>query len=140
MVSTLGKFGVLSLIVALAFAATMALCQDNDIVHPEAPAIRSWISATNPHNPNGPCDGFEMYYAMVRGTVLVLCGYPNSSMWGGMVIRCTENMGTCWIDPSYTASTFGGTRRYWMSVVARDGYVPLVSVPSVRKLFIGSYW
>ena len=101
--------------------------------HTEAPLIRASYK-------EGSCDGNEMWFSPTRGTVLILCGMPNSNQWGGIIIRFTENMGQniLWED-AYECSCFVSARGYWNRVIKRDGYIPLANNPSVEKAFRGWY-
>lgn len=109
------------------------LCQDIDAHHPEASSIRT-------HYRGGVCEGLELYFAPVRGTVLVLCGIPGSAEWGGLIYRVTERNGTRLLDgQAYEVTVFAASRRYWTNVVIRDGYLPLAGYPSVSRFFF-EWW
>ena len=101
--------------------------------HIEAPLIRSSYKEDS-------CDGSELWFSPIRGTVLVLCGMPNSNQWGGIIIRFTENMGNniLWED-AYECSCFVSSRKYWNRVITRDGYIPLANKQSIQKAFNGWY-
>jgi hypothetical protein len=87
------------------------------------------------------CEGTEVYYSIVRGTILVLCGIPDSRKTGGIIFRVTENQGTRWLgEDAYECSAFVAERSYWNRVILRDGYVLLATYPNVERLFNEWYW
>ena len=72
-------------VVLIVFAAVILILQvanqsHADAKHVEAPAIRTTYR-------NDACDGSELWFSPARGTVLILCGMPNSNQWGGIIIR-----------------------------------------------------
>lgn len=101
--------------------------------HFEAPAIRDSYR-------DGMCDGVEMWFSPVRGTILVLCGIPDSKTWGGLVFRVTENNGTQWLgEDAYECSVFAAERSYWRKVIKRDKYFPMFNYPDIKRMFDGWY-
>lgn len=101
--------------------------------HVEAPAIRSVYS-------NGKCEGSEMWFSPKLGTILILCGMPESREWGGLVFRVTENFGENWLgENAYECSAFIAKRSYWSNVIGRDSYLPIANYPNIKRLFDSWY-
>lgn len=97
--------------------------------HIEAPRVRAAYK-------NGICEGTEIWFSPKRGTILVLCGIPETKEWGGLIFRVTENNGANWLgEDAYECSVFISRRSYWTRVISRDGYVPLANFPNVERLF-----
>lgn len=97
--------------------------------HIEAPLIRE-------HYRNETCEATEMWYSIKRGTILILCGLPNSKLWGGLIFRVTENNGQRWLgDNCYEATAFTAKRSYWRRVIKRDKYAPIMNFPNIKRMF-----
>ena len=96
--------------------------------HPEADSIKL-------ARKNGTCEGSELYFAPVRGTVLMLCGIENTDQWGGLIWRVTENQGAVILSQgdAYEVTVFSAGREYWNKVIVRDGYVMLYLWPDVES-------
>jgi len=83
---------------------------------------------------NGACEGTEVYFSPPRGTLLVLCGIPQSRQWGGLIYRIAENYGHEFLgDGSYEVTVFASSRRYWNQVLIRDEYLPLALLPDLQR-------
>jgi hypothetical protein len=67
-----------------------------DSKHIAAPTVRAAYREQT-------CEGTEVYYSIVRGTILVLCGVPNTRKTGGIVFRVTEDQGTRWLGSDFAA-------------------------------------
>ena len=120
---------ILGLALVVFWLGAMLLSVDIDAKHPEAPAVRTFYR-------EGTCEGTELWFAPVRGTVLVLCGIPQSPLWGGMIYRVTERNGDRLLnEDAYEATVLCDKRRYWDRVIVRDGYFPLANYPSVARFF-----
>lgn len=114
---------LLLILFLLAAIAMMAAAK-----HEEAPMLRQM-------HRDGVCEGSELYFAPVRGTVLALCGVNNSDQWGGLIWRVTENNGSVILsaEDAYEVTVFSSTRAYWDNVIIRDGYVMLYFWPDVES-------
>jgi len=124
---------MLGVVLVVCWFGILMLSQDIDARHPEAATIRT-------HYRQGLCQGTELYFAPVRGTVLVLCGVPGSPEWGGLIYRVSEKGGSRLLDgEAYEVTVFTASRRYWTNVITRDGYFPLVNYPSVSRFF-SEWW
>jgi len=100
-----------------------------DVKHAEAPAIRATYRS-------GACEGVELWFSPPRGTVLALCGLPQTLEWGGMIYRVTESGGSTLLgDEAYECTVFAARRPYWDGVIRRDEYVPLGGWPDVARQF-----
>ena len=97
--------------------------------HQGAPLIRE-------HYRNETCEGTEMWYSVKRGTIMILCGLPDSKLWGGLIFRVTENNGNSWLgDKCYEATAFTAKRSYWRRVISRDKYAPIMNFPNIKRMF-----
>ena len=98
-----------------------------DTKHLEAINLRTWYR-------NEMCEGTELYFSPSRGTLLVLCGIPESRDWGGIIYRITEDNGNRFLgDEAYECTAFVSSRRYWDKVLVRDGYMPLAMYPDLQR-------
>lgn len=85
---------------------------------------------------DGMCEGTELWFSPSRGTLLILCGVPDTRQWGGLVYRVTENYGTILLgEDAYEVTVFVSSREYWDGVLARDGYMPLAIFPDLERKF-----
>ena len=138
--TTTSTYATLSLfvVVAMMFALGILTIGNNathaNTKHAEAPAIRARYR-------KGLCEGEELWYSPVRGTVLILCGIPRSAEWGGLIYRVTENNGERILSPAEACecTIFVESRHYWNHVVQRDGYIPLTKRPDVLRE-LGEMW
>ena len=97
------------------------------IKHPEAVTIRTCYR-------EGLCEGVEVYFSPPRGTLLALCGIPDSNLTGGLIWRIAENYGHAFLgDAAYEVTVFAATRPYWQHVLERDGYLPLAMLPDLER-------
>lgn len=104
-----------------------------DRVHIEAPDVRALYR-------QDICEGTEMYYSAKNGTLLILCGIPNSKTWGGIIWRVTENNGMFILgEEMYEVTVFAAERRYWNNAIKRDGYAPVYVEPSMHRIMRESY-
>jgi len=96
--------------------------------HPEAAAIRSRYQG-------GLCEGTEIYFSPPRGTLLILCGLPESNMTGGLIYRISENFGHNLLGPedSYEVTIYAAKRAYWDNVIVRDEYYPIAMYPDIER-------
>ena len=95
--------------------------------HPEAGNLRARYH-------NGACEGTEVYFSPPRGTLLILCGIPQSRQWGGLIYRVAENYGHELLgDGAYEVTVFSASRRYWDSVLVRDDYLALALFPDLER-------
>jgi hypothetical protein len=86
------------------------------------------------------CRGTELWFSPSRGTVLILCGIRETTEWGGLVYRVTEDNGQVFLyDQAYECSVFVATRSYWDWVVKRDGYKPLANYPNLERLLYETF-
>ena len=91
------------------------------------------------------CDTLLAYYSSVRGTLLFLCGLPQTDMYGGLIYRITENNGQRFLgDESYKVSVFVDHKSYWNTVILRDSYSLFGGYSNLQGLvknkFPGLYW
>ncbi len=135
MVRTL-KIVPMSMLILLVMAAiVLTFVTPNttkDTRHIKAPTIRTTFK-------KNICEGEELYYSFRMGTLLILCGLSNSDEWGGLVWRVSENNGERSLDNPYEITVFAANRVYWNTVITRDGYTPIVLVPSLKRFIRGSY-
>jgi hypothetical protein len=122
-----GAIIAIGFIVLATLGAMILLSADR---HPEAGMVRSL-------HQDGICEGVELYFSPPRGTVLVLCGIPDSADWGGLIYRVTENYGHTIIAEPYEVTVFVGTRHYWDNVLSRDEYLPLGMFPNIERVARG---
>ena len=86
------------------------------------------------------CDTVLAYYSISRGTLLFLCGIPQSETYGGLVFKITENYGNILLgDDAYTNTVFIGNRSYWNTVLSRDGYKLFSAYVTLQGL-VGTRW
>ena len=130
MAKAVTSFGAMfSLLLVVGLLGTMMLSVDTDIKHPEAAGIRTRYR-------KHACEGSEIWFAKSRGTILVLCGMPQSDEWGGLICRVTEKGGTRLLaDDAYEVTVFVASRHYWDGVLVRDGYKLAAYYPSVLRFF-----
>ena len=96
--------------------------------HVEAPTIRQ-------HRRNGTCEGTQIWFSPIRGTVMFLCGIPKTNDWGGIIWRITENSGATILSQTnaYECTAFIGSRQYWNNKIIEGGYLPLANFPDVHS-------
>ena len=134
------NFPVVVVFVLLSAAALLVLNNFNFLIRNQEHANerhQESIMVRKTYN-DGICEGSEVYYSPVLGTVLVLCGIPNSNLWGGMPFRITENRseGRVFLDDQcYECTAFVAQRKYWDNVIKKRGYIPIYLAPDIERYF-----
>ena len=126
--ATTARRGVilLPLLVLLALGTIIIGANEAKIKHGEAALVRSTYR-------NGLCEGVEVYFSPPRGTLLVLCGIPNSNLTGGLIYRVAENYGHIFLEEGYEVTVFSARQVYWDNVISRDSYLPLALFPNIYR-------
>ena len=112
----------------LALASILVIgANSHALKHTEAGQLRARYQADG-------CEGTEVYFSPPRGTLLILCGIPQSRQWGGLIYRVAENYGHRFLgDGAYEVTVFSASRRYWNQVLIRDDYLALALFPDVER-------
>jgi len=133
--ATMVKISGVGLILLIMVAAVCLMVMPRNSTHAVERHGVDEVSLIRSTYNGGVCEGKELWFSPTRGTILILCGIPNSAKWGGLIYRVTENEGQTILPEGemYECTVFLAEREYWGSVISRDTYLPLLNFPDIER-------